>query len=136
MNTNTLDSRTALDGRSSLDGRSLEQDLRTWAQLDNKIRSATAELKTLRTNRDEIGTRVCETMKQKGIENKKIDTGDSVITLYEKNDYSSLTYGYVEKCLGEIIADKEHVTHIMNYLKSKREVKKYTDLRRTFKKEV
>ena len=115
---------------------SLEQDLRAWAQLDNKIRAATAELKTLRTNRDEIGTRVCDTMKQRGIENKKIDTGDSVITLYEKNDYSSLTYGYVEKCLGEIITDKEHVTHIMNYLKSKREVKKSTDLRRTFKKEV
>lgn len=115
---------------------SLEQDLRTWAQLDNKIRAATAELKTLRTNRDEIGTRVCDTMKQRGIENKKIDTGDSVITLYEKNDYSSLTYGYVEKCLGEIITDKEHVTHIMNYLKSKREVKKSTDLRRTFKKDT
>lgn len=114
----------------------LESDLRAWAQLDNKIRAATAELKTLRTNRDEIGTRVCDTMKQRGIENKKIDTGDSVITLYEKNDYSSLTYGYVEKCLGEIITDKEHVTHIMNYLKSKREVKKSTDLRRTFKKET
>jgi hypothetical protein len=115
---------------------SLESDLRTWAQLDNKIRAATAELKTLRTNRDEIGTRVCDTMKQRGIENKKIDTGDSVITLYEKNDYSSLTYGYVEKCLGEIITDKEHVAHIMNYLKSKREVKKSTDLRRTFKKDT
>lgn len=111
-----------------------EQGLRKWAQLDNKIRSATTEMKTWRSERDAIENRVCEYMQQKGINNKKIDTGDSVITFIEQKDYQGLTYGYVEKCLGEIISDSEHVTHIMNYLKSKREITKSNALRRTFKK--
>ncbi len=111
-----------------------EQNMRKWAQLDNKIKSATTEMKTWRQERDNIETRVCEYMQQKGLEHKKIDTGDSVISLCEQKDYQCLTYGYVEKCLGEIISDPEHVKHIMNYLKSKREITKSTVLRRTYKK--
>ena len=111
-----------------------EQGLRKWAQYDNKIRSATTEMKTWRSERDAIESQVCNYMLQKGINTKKIDTGDSVITFCEQNDYQSLTYGYVEKCLGEIITDSEHVKHIMNYLKSKRQITKSNVLRRTFKK--
>ena len=66
------------------------------------------------------------------MENKKISTGDSIITFCEKKETSSLTFGYVEKCLGEIIADKDNVAYIIKYLKENREVKKSNDLRRVF----
>jgi hypothetical protein len=72
-------------------------------------------------------------MKSKGIDKKKIEIGDSVISIYEKNDYSSLTYGFLEKCLGEIIPEKDNVEYIIQYVKGKREVKKSNDLRRVFK---
>lgn len=109
-----------------------EQEFKKWAQLDSKIRTANADLKTWRSERETTEAKICEYMKSKG--SKNINTNDSVITLCEETSYQSLTYGYVEKCLGEIIADKEHVKHIMNYLKSKREVSKSTGLRRTYKK--
>ena len=111
-----------------------EQGLRKWALLDNKIRASSAELKSWRSERDTVESHVCNYMRDNKLNTKKIDTGDSVITFCEQNDYQGLTYGYVEKCLGEIIADKDHVKHIMNYLKSKREITKSTGLRRTFKK--
>ena len=72
-------------------------------------------------------------MKTKGLENKKIEIGDSTVSFYEKNEYPSLTFGYIEKCLGEIISDKEKVTTIVKHLKDKREIKKSNDLRRRFK---
>ncbi len=109
-----------------------EQGFKKWALLDNRIRKANTELKNWRSERDTIESQVCAYMQQKG--SKRIDTGDSVVTFCEHNEYQTLTYGYVEKCLGEIIADQEHVKHIMNYLKSKREINKTTGLRRTFKK--
>lgn len=109
-----------------------EQCMRKWAILDNKIRASNKELKTMRSQKGDISSTVCEFMKTKGLENKKIETGDSVISFYEKNEFSSLTFGYIEKCLGEIIPDKEKVEHIIKYLKDKREIKKSNDLRRRF----
>jgi hypothetical protein len=70
-------------------------------------------------------------MKSKGLEKKRIDTGDSVITFCEKNEYQTLTFGYIEKCLGEII-EKDKVSIIMKHLRDKREVKVSNELRRRF----
>jgi hypothetical protein len=109
-----------------------EQNLRKWAILDNKIRASNAEVKEMRTQRDQLSTTICNTMKTNGWQNKKINTGDSTITYCEKNEMSSLTFTYVEKCLAEIMPDKEKVQFIMKYLKEKREVKRVTDLRRVF----
>ena len=110
-----------------------ERDMRKWAILDNKIRASNQELKTMRSQKAEIGSTICEFMKTKGLENKKVDTGDSIISFYEKNEYPALTFGYIEKCLGEIISDKDKVAIIIKHLKDKREIKKSNDLRRRFK---
>ena len=111
-----------------------EQDLRKWAILDNKIRASNAEIKGLRNERDQLSTTICNTMKTNGWQNKKINTGDSIITYCEKNETSSLTFTYFEKCLAEIIPEKEKVQYIIKYLKEKREVKRTTELRRVFNK--
>ena len=109
-----------------------EQNLRKWAITDNKIRTSNTELKDLRKQRETLSSSICTFMKTNGMENKKISTGDSIITFCEKKETSSLTFGYVEKCLGEIIADKDNVAYIIKYLKDNREVKKSNDLRRVF----
>ena len=112
---------------------SFEQDMRKWAILDNKIRASNNELKGLRSQKAEVGSSICEFMKTKGLENKKVDTGDSIISFYEKNEYPALTFGYIEKCLGEIISDKDKIAIIIKQLKDTREIKKSNDLRRRFK---
>ena len=112
---------------------SFEQDMRKWAILDNKIRASNNELKELRSQKAEVGSSICEFMKTKGLENKKVDTGDSIISFYEKNEYPALTFGFIEKCLGEIISDKDKIAIIIKHLKDKREIKKSNDLRRRFK---
>jgi hypothetical protein len=110
-----------------------EQNMRKWAILDNKIRASNNELKGLRSQKAEVGSSICEFMKTKGLENKKVDTGDSIISFYEKNEYPALTFGYIEKCLGEIISDKDKIAIIIKHLKDKREIKKSNNLRRRFK---
>ena len=110
-----------------------ERDMRKWAILDNKIRASNQELKTMRSQKAEIGSTICEFMRTKCLENKKVDTVDSIISFYEKNEYPALTFGYIEKCLGEIISDKDKVAIIIKHLKDKREIKKSNDLRRRFK---
>jgi hypothetical protein len=109
-----------------------EQNLRKWAILDNKISASNAEIKEMRSQREQLSTTICNTMKTNGWQNKKINTGDSIITFCEKNETSSLTFTYLEKCLAEIIPEKDKIQFIIKYLKDKREVKRVADLRRVF----
>jgi hypothetical protein len=109
-----------------------EENLKKWALLDNKIRASNAEVREMRTQRDQLSSTICNLMKTNGWQNKKINTGDSIITYCEKNETSSLTFTHLEKCLAEIIPEKEKVQQIIKYIKDKREVKRTSDLRRVF----
>jgi hypothetical protein len=113
---------------------SFEDNVRQWTILDTKIRMANLQLKEMRTERDSLSKTVCEYMKQTGIDKRKIEIADSKIEVIEKKEYSSLSMGYLEKCLTTIIKEEESVKHILQYLKDKRDIKKTIELRRTFNK--
>jgi hypothetical protein len=113
---------------------SFEDRVRHWTLLDNKIRLANSQIKDMRTSRDNLSKTVCEYMKQNGLDNRKIEIADSKIEVYEKKEYSSITMGYLEKRLAEIIPEEESVKYILQYLRDKRDIKKSIDLKRTFNK--
>ena len=113
---------------------SFEDNVRQWTILDTKIRLANAQLREMRTTRDNLSKSVCDHMKQTGIDKRKIEIADSKIEVSEKKEYSSLTMGYLEKCLSAIIQEQESVKHILQYIKDKREIKKSVELKRTFNK--
>jgi hypothetical protein len=54
------------------------------------------------------------------------------LRIFEKKEYTGLTFGYLEKCLGELIADKSQVEYIIKYLKDKREMNIVYELKRTY----
>jgi hypothetical protein len=113
---------------------SFEDNVRQWTILDTKIRLANTQLREMRTARDNLSKSVCDHMKQTGIDKRKIEIADSKIEVSEKKEYSSLTIGYLEKCLSAIIQEQESVKHILQYIKDKREIKKSIELKRTFNK--
>jgi hypothetical protein len=113
---------------------SFEDNVRQWTILDTKIRLANAQLREMRTTRDNLSKSVCDHMKQTGIDKRKIEIADSKIEVSEKKEYPSLTMGYLEKCLSAIIQEQESVKHILQYIKDKREIKKSVELKRTFNK--
>jgi hypothetical protein len=113
---------------------SFEDNVRQWTILDTKIRLANTQLREMRTARDNLSKSVCDHMKQTGIDKRKIEIADSKIEVSEKKEYSSLTMGYLEKCLSAIIQEQESVKHILQYIKDKREIKKSVELKRTFNK--
>ena len=113
---------------------SFEDRVRQWTLLDNKIRLTNSQIKEMRTTRDNLSKTVCEYMKQNGLDGRKIEIADSKIEVYEKKEYSSITMGYLEKRLAEIIPEEESIKYILQYLRDKRDIKKTIDLKRTFNK--
>jgi|TARA_Y100000816_G_C25884395_1_gene461432 hypothetical protein len=113
----------------------LIENIKTWVTYDSQIKLINDKTKILRENKNELTKNICNYATTNNIKSK-IEISDGTLTFCEKKDYSPLTYSYVEKCLGELINDKEKVDYIIEYMKSNREVTKSYDIRRSYNKNL
>lgn len=111
-----------------------KNEFKKWLHLDNQIRNGNAQIKELRQKKDTISQQICNYMKTHDMQNKKIETADSKIEFCEKKEYATLSFGFLEKHLGDIIPDPDHVEYILTYLKGKRDMRIKPDLKRIFNK--
>ena len=73
-------------------------------------------------------------MDENNLLQNEIEITDGKLKIYEKKEYSPLTFSYIEQSLAKIIPDKSHVQFIIQYLKDNREIKTTTDLKSIYKK--
>lgn len=108
----------------------LEQCFQKWVLVDNQLQILQEKTKTMREWKKKLTEKIVEDMNKKGIENKVISISDSELSLQEKKEYSSLSFGFIEDCLHEIITDDEKVGYIIDYLREHREIKTVKEIRR------
>jgi len=109
-------------------------NIKCWVSLDNEIAQKNEELRELRNRRSHYTDSVCGFMNSNNLQKKKIEINDGMISFYEKTDYSSLTFGYVEEQLKKFIQDPVKLAEIMIALRTNRQNKKSFDLRRVHNK--
>lgn len=107
-------------------------NIKSWVQIDNQLKTVQERIKSIREKKQELSREIAEYVQNNNLQKKRIDITDGSIGVYEKKEYSTLTYGYIEKCLGDIIPDKKHVDYILRYLREQREVKMGFDIRRSY----
>lgn len=113
----------------------LIENIKQWVQYDNHLKLLTEKIKEIRERRSQVQTSIVDELKAKNMQQTVIGIGtDSELKMVPKKEYPPLTYQYVERCLTDVIPNKEHVEYIMGYLKSHREIKETMDLRRIPKK--
>ena len=108
------------------------QNIKSWVQIDTQLKSINERIKPIREKKNSLTKEIAQYVQNNQLQKKRIDITDGSLGVYEKKEYSALSYGYIEKCLGEIIPDKKHVEYIINYLREHREVKVGFDIRRTY----
>ena len=81
----------------------------------------------MRNMKSELSTQICEYTKKNSLTKIGITNGE--LRIYEKKEYSPLTYGYIETNLAKIIPDKSHVDYIIKYLKENREITSSLDVK-------
>jgi len=114
----------------------LVENIKTWVLYDSQLKVLSEKLREIREKKGELQTMIVEQLKIKNMEKTIIEIGDGELKMVPKKEYSTLTFQYIEKCLTDIIPNKEHVEYIIEYLKSHREIKESSDLRRTYKKKT
>jgi len=106
------------------------ENVQKWAYLDSKLKLVNENTKKMRDMKHTITDDICQYMNDNNISENKIEISDGELKIYEKKEYSPPTFGYIEKCLAEIISNKTQVDFIMDYLKEHRETKTTRDIRR------
>jgi hypothetical protein len=107
--------------------------VKRWVTIDSQQKIINEKTKKLREMKGQSSEFICNYMKENNVQPKILIT-DGELRLYEKKDYSPITFGYIEKCLAEIIPDKSQVDFIIDHLKEKREVTVHQDIKRTSNK--
>ena len=51
--------------------------------------------------------------------------------MYEKKEYSGLTFTYLRECLEKIVNSEEQIDYIMDFIRENREITVSNDIRRT-----
>lgn len=111
----------------------LTNKIKRWVQLDTQLKVINERTKLMRDERGRLSGEICMDLNSAGISKQKIILPDSDLKVYEKKDYSPLTFGFLEQHLGTIMSDPQQVSYVIDYLKQKREIKCSNDLKRTYK---
>ena len=105
-------------------------DVQKWVVLDSQIKLANDKIKQLRDSKNQLTSRICIFVDNHNMRDTKLEISDGNLKVYDKKEYSPITFAYIETSLDKIIPNKEHVAYIIKYLKDNREITTISDIRR------
>jgi hypothetical protein len=110
------------------------ENIQKWVILDKQLKLINEKTKEIRENKHRLTNDICGYIQNKSLSNTKIEISDGELKMYEKKEYSPLTFTYIEESLAKILTDKSQVDYIIEFLKKNREIKNSVDIRRTYHK--
>ena len=111
----------------------LENSIKSWVTIDNKIRMLNEELRGLRENKNNITENLVNYALDHNIQHKTIEITDGLLRFNSRKEPGALTFKLIKSCLLECIDDESQVEILINYIKEKRETKIVNELKRTYK---
>jgi hypothetical protein len=105
-----------------------------WVTVDSQLKIVNEKTKQMREMKSQLNTEICNYMNTNNISRNSITISDGELRIHEKKEYSSITFGYLERCLAELIKNQPQVDYIMQYLKDNREITISNEVKRTYNK--
>ena len=109
---------------------SFDQQIKEWIQLDNQLKILNEKVKEIREKRHGLNNYIIEQVSKNNNLKNQITLPDGKIKFAQTNLAAPLTFKYVEKCLGEVIRNENQVKQIIDYIRSKREIKSVYEIKR------
>lgn len=114
----------------------IENAVKQWVALDNKIKQLNEEVKSIREQKKEHEENILDFITENSTNNQTpvIKISDGRLKYVETKQTAPLTLKFIEQCLNDKIPNANTVSQLMNYIKSKRESKSITELKRYYAK--
>lgn len=117
------------DSKELIIKNAFHENIKKWALLDSRIKLINEKTKEMREMRNRIECDIVRHLEENNMTHRKISVNDSELKIVEKKEYGTLTYSYIEECLGKLIPDKSQVDYVIQYIKDNRPVKTMKELR-------
>jgi len=112
---------------------SFEENIKQWVSLDNETKILNERLKELRNKKTALLNNINYYVETQNLENAVVNISDGQLKFVKTNSTQGLTLGFLEDCLMDVFKNKEQTEKVMEYIKSKREIKTNSDIRRFYK---
>jgi hypothetical protein len=103
-----------------------KKDIQNWVSLDNQIKILNEKLRELREEKNSLSDKLMNDFEL----NTTIQISDGRIKFTKTKITSPITLKYVDKCLNEVISNKDQVDKILEYIKQKREIEYVNEIKR------
>ena len=113
---------------------SFEDKIKLWVLKDNQMKLYLEKLRELRSERNDIGEILINYTQNNNLNHSIIQISDGKLKFQETRIASPLTYKFMEECLYDCIENSEDVKQIISYIKNKRRVRCYPDIKRVYNK--
>lgn len=111
-----------------------QENIKNWVTIDNSIKSATEQLKLMKTKRSEISDTILDFVETENLNSTTININNGSLKFGTVKQSNSLTLTYVKSCLEQCISNEDDVNSIMDVIKSSREVKVSSEIKRSYEK--
>jgi len=101
-----------------------------WIQVEDEIKKYNVHLSKLRETRTQLNTQIAKQLIDTKKQDAIIRTSNCNLRLYNTKISSPISFKYLEQTLPDLIDDDGQIKQIIKYLKSKRNVKITTELRK------
>ena len=111
-----------------------QENIKDWVTIDNSIKIATEELKQMKTKRSEISDTILDFVETENLNSTTININNGSLKFGTVKQSNGLTLTYVKSCLEKCISNEDDVNSIMDVIKSSREVKVSSEIKRFYEK--
>ena len=110
-----------------------QEKIKRWVQCDNEVISLRNQMKELPAERSDLKDQIYTYAETNSLEHATIQLRDGNLKLQQVKQTSPLTFKFLKECLTNCLNSEESVDEIIKYIKDRREVNTYYDIKRTFR---
>lgn len=110
----------------------LTESIQQWVNFDDQLKSYTNKVKELRLKKNNLTVSILDIAEKNNLQNAVIEISDGKLKFQNVKQTSPLNFKFLKQCLSECISDEDSVKNIIDYIKQKREIKYFNDIKRSY----
>ena len=109
-----------------------QTEIKEWVNLDSQSKLLNEKLKDIRSKKNEISDNIFDFVESNNLSSSTIKISDGRLKFAQSKQTAPITLGYLETSLMELFNNEDKVGEIMEYIKSKREIKFSSEIKRFY----
>jgi hypothetical protein len=109
-----------------------QQNIKDWVRLDGQLKDYNDQIKQIRSEKSNLQTSIYDFVQENDLESSTIKISDGKLKFTQTKQTPPLSLGFIESCLQDKLNNDDLVGDLMEYIKSKREPKVSSEIKRYY----